>query len=61
MPSANLAKLSGPAAARWFDPTSGELKAIEGAPLPSTGSREFTPPGKNAAGESDWVLVLEVK
>jgi hypothetical protein len=37
------------------------LKGIEGPPIPNTGAREFAPPGKNAAGESDWVLVLEVK
>ena len=59
--SANLAKLNGPASARWFDPTSDELKAIEGSPFPNARSREFTPPGKNSAGESDWVLVLEAK
>jgi hypothetical protein len=57
----DFAKLSAPATARWFDPTNGELKAIEGSPFPNTGSHEFTPPGKNAAGESDWVLVLEAK
>ena len=59
--SADLAKLSAAATARWFDPTSGELKTIEGSPFPNTGPREFTPPGKNAADESDWVLVLEAK
>ena len=59
--SADLAKLSGPVTLRWFDPTSGELKTIEGSPFPNTSMREFTPAGKNAAGESDWVLVLEAK
>ena len=59
--SADLAKLNGRATARWFDPTSGELKPIEGTPFDNTGTREFTPPSRNAAGESDWVLVLESK
>ena len=59
--SANLAKLSGPVTARWFDPTSGESKTIVGTPFPNTGTREFTPSGKNAAGENDWVLVLEAQ
>lgn len=57
--SADLKKWSGRVAARWFDPTSGQLKTIEGSPFPNTGAREFVPPGTNAAGESDWVLVLE--
>ena len=59
--SADITKLSGPATARWFDPASGELKPIEGSPFPNTGARRFAPPGKNAAGEGDWVLVLEAK
>jgi len=59
--SLDPARLGGPAAARWFDPTSGELKATEAAPAAKTGLMEFTPPGKNAAGDSDWVLVLDAK
>ena len=57
----DLSKLKGPLNARWFDPTSGELKAIPGAPFTASGSREFAPPGNNAAGDGDWVLVLEAK
>ena len=56
--TADLAKLRGPVAARWFDPTSGAMEGIKGGPLPARGSREFAPPGKNSAGDSDWVLVL---
>lgn len=59
--TANLDKMGAPVTARWFDPTSGELKTIEGSPFPNTGSREFVPPAMNAAGENDWVLVLETK
>lgn len=59
--SVDLAGLRGPVQARWFDPTSGEVKAIEGSPFPARGSREFTPSGPNAAGDADWVLVLDAK
>lgn len=55
----NLAKLKGPVTARWFDPTSGEFKPAAGSPFVSHASREFTPPSRNAAGESDWVLLLQ--
>ena len=58
--TANLTQFGAPVTARWFDPASGELKMMEGSPFPNTGAREFVPPGTNAAGESDWVLVLEV-
>ena len=58
--TANLTQFGTPVTARWFDPASGELKTIAGSPFPNTSSREFVPPGMNTAGESDWVLVLEV-
>jgi len=45
--------------ARWFDPTSGEFPPVEDFPLTVTDRRGFTPPEKNAAGESDWVLLLK--
>lgn len=53
-----LEKLKGPVIPRWFDPTTGEIKAIAGSPFSNAGSHEFAPPGNNAAGESDWVLLL---
>jgi hypothetical protein len=28
------------------------------SPFPNHGSHEFSPPAKNAAGDSDWVLLL---
>jgi hypothetical protein len=66
MPSArritvNLSKLSGPVAARWFDPTSGQSTSVDGSPFDNTGERDFAPPGSNAAGEGDFVLVLETQ
>jgi hypothetical protein len=45
--------------ARWFDPTDDSFKAIAGSPLTNRGNRCFTAPGKNSAGDPDWVLVLE--
>jgi chitodextrinase len=56
----NMAKLSGPVAARWFDPASGTFVNIAGSPLPNSGLRQFTPPGNNADGKGDWLLLLEV-
>jgi hypothetical protein len=54
----DLGKFAAPGRARWFDPTSGEFVAAAGS-LPLSGTREFSPPGPNKAGEPDWVLVLD--
>jgi hypothetical protein len=50
--SLNREPLKGPSSALWFDPTDGSTR-------PADGTDRFTPPGPNAAGESDWVLVLQ--
>jgi autotransporter-associated beta strand protein len=57
----DLAKLSGPVIAHWFDPTSGAYTTISGSPFPNSGTHDFTTPGNNSAGNGngDWVLVLE--
>jgi hypothetical protein len=55
----DLSKLSGPTAARWFDPSTGEYIDVSGSPFANTGTRQFTPVGKNHGGDGDWVLVLE--
>jgi hypothetical protein len=57
----DMSKLSGPTAARWYDPTSGKYVDVNGSPFLSTGTRQFTPPGKNRDDEEDWVLVLEAR
>jgi hypothetical protein len=54
----DMARLRGPASAEWFDTTTGMYKAVSGQPFPNTGTQQLTPPGKNAAGDSDWVLLL---
>ncbi|MBM3812466.1 MAG: DUF4038 domain-containing protein [Acidimicrobiia bacterium] len=43
--------------ARWFDPVSGKTQPAEG--VSADGARLFSPPAKNAAGEEDWVLLVE--
>jgi uncharacterized protein DUF4038/collagenase-like protein with putative collagen-binding domain len=55
----DMSCLHGPAKARWFDPSSGSYQDVAGGPLPNSGSKEFTPPGKNHAGDGDWVLLLQ--
>jgi hypothetical protein len=55
----DMACLNGAARARWFDPSDGSYKDAESSPVPNSGSHEFTPPGKNHAGDGDWVLLLE--
>ncbi len=54
----NMARLRGPATAEWLDPTTGTYQVVSGSPFSNIGIREFTPPGKNAEGQSDWVFLL---
>ena len=55
----DMTAMAGSTKARWFDPTSGTFTNISGSPFANKGTRQFTPPGKNRAGEGDWVLLLE--
>jgi hypothetical protein len=55
----NMASLKGPAKPRWFDPSNGDYQDVSGGPVANRGSHEFTPPGKNHAGDGDWVLLLK--
>jgi hypothetical protein len=57
----DLSRLTGLIRARWFDPTSGQFKPIEGSPFTNEGLRKFSPPEKNAAGDGDWALLLEAQ
>jgi hypothetical protein len=57
----DMTQLSAPPTVRWYDPSRGTYKAVDGSPLPNTGKRKFTPPGNNGAGDGDWVLVLETQ
>jgi hypothetical protein len=55
----DMSKLNGSATAQWFDPAGGTYIPIDGSPFTNTGSRGFTPPGTNADGDGDWLLILE--
>ncbi|HVP10013.1 MAG TPA: DUF4038 domain-containing protein [Phycisphaerae bacterium] len=55
----NLAEMSAPVTARWYDPTNGLFAPIAGSPFPNSGSHVFSPPGNNGDGDGDWLLVLE--
>jgi len=55
----DMTKLSGPATARWFDPTNAAFADI--GSFANTGTQDFTPPGNNHDGDGDWVLVMEVE
>ena len=59
--SVDLSRLSAPLSATWFDPSCADLKAVDGSPIENIGRRAFTPPSRNAAGDSDWVLVLQTR
>jgi hypothetical protein len=56
----DMAAMSGPARARWFDPATGGYVAISsGAEFENAGTREFTTPGTRDDGMDDWLLVLD--
>src|SRR5262249_3112203 len=55
----NMTKLAHAVTAKWFDPTSGSYTTVSGSPFPNTGTQSFSSPGKNHAGDPDWVLVLQ--
>ncbi len=52
----DLAQLPMAMKARWFDPTNGQLQ-----PAALGTGKALTPPGKNSAGDLDWVLLIEAK
>jgi hypothetical protein len=57
----DMSKVAHGATPRWFDPTNGKFADVVGSPVANGGSRQFTPPGRNSSGDSDWVLVLEAQ
>jgi Putative collagen-binding domain of a collagenase len=54
-----MSKLAGTTSAHWYDPTTAKYVNLDGSPFVNSGSRRFTPPGKNGDVAADWVLVLE--
>jgi hypothetical protein len=55
----DLSLLRGPVRAQWYDPSCGKFSPIQGSPFPNSGKPYFIPPGNNADGDGDWLLVLE--
>jgi hypothetical protein len=53
----DMSKLNGPATARWYDPTNNTYIAA-GSNLANSGSRQFASPARNAAGDSDFALII---
>lgn len=56
-----LNRFPGAVNARWFDPTTGDTRPASAAPLNPRGEDTYTPPGQNAAGDADWVLVMDTQ
>lgn len=54
----DLSVLRKPGFAYWFDPTDGRYTQAATSVIKNRGVREFIPPGKNRAGERDWVLLI---
>jgi hypothetical protein len=57
----DLSVLSRQGFAYWFDPTVGQYIAVKSTPVTNKGIESFVVPGKNQAGENDWVLVVKTK
>lgn len=55
----DMSRLRNRISARWFDPCANSFRASANSPFSNTGTQQFTAPGKNSAGDPDWVLVLE--
>jgi hypothetical protein len=55
----SLATLGASPKAQWYDPTNGKSQAIAEIAPANSPTPSVTPPPKNAAGDPDWVLVLE--
>jgi hypothetical protein len=50
-------RIKGKVTARWLDPTNGTYSSA-GSSIRKSRAVHFTTPGKNSAGDRDWVLVL---
>ncbi len=58
--TADLGRLKdGSIEAVWFDPTSGRMAQTDQIPADRPGGHTFAPPGLNASGDGDWLLILK--
>jgi len=57
----DLGRLEPSVRASWYDPTTGAYTPVSGSPFTGGRERELTPPGPNASGDDDWVLVLTAR
>jgi Protein of unknown function (DUF4038)/Putative collagen-binding domain of a collagenase len=57
----DMARLAGPVQANWYDPANGRYSAVTGSPFANSKAVELAPPGNNADGNPDWVLVLTAR
>jgi hypothetical protein len=55
----DMSRMARPTKARWYDPTSGKYTSVSSRVLANSGTRTFTPPAANGAGDHDWVLLLQ--
>jgi Protein of unknown function (DUF4038)/Putative collagen-binding domain of a collagenase len=56
----DLSSFDGPVRARFFDPSSGTFRDVDdGAALMPAAAQEVQPPGQNADGDQDWVLLFD--
>lgn len=53
-----MSKFSKGLRARWWDPTANTYRLIAES-IANTGTHSFANPGNNAAGKSDWLLILD--
>lgn len=55
-----MSRMIGPLVkAQWFDPSANTFSTVSGSPFANAGTHNFQPTGNNAAGDGDWVLLLE--
>ncbi len=55
----DMARMAGPRVrAQFYDPTDGRYEPAAGSLLSPHGVHVFRAPGENAAGDSDWILLL---
>jgi Protein of unknown function (DUF4038)/Putative collagen-binding domain of a collagenase len=49
-------QFSGSVTAVWMDPSNNTFSTVTGGPFSNSGTKSFTTPGNNSAGNPDWVL-----